>query len=150
PYQRARATQPARLKRLEQLVMDNPSQEALARELATELNSYVSDYGVPLIAAVGANRRIGLRRLSEGKQRVDIIRGTIGRFTTVEDTLQAERRASANAATHRARAPATPPPAVPRSSASPGLCLRVVGVAGGGFPPSRFVAEPLRSLARSA
>jgi PAS domain S-box-containing protein len=139
PYQRARATQPARLKRLEQLVMDNPSQEALARELATELNSYVSDYGVPLIAAVGANRRIGLRRLSEGKQRVDIIRGTIGRFTTVEDTLQAERRASANAATHRARV-----------LAIIAMVLLVLAVIASGFYASRFVAEPLRSLARSA
>jgi PAS domain S-box-containing protein len=139
PYQRARATQPARLKRLEQLVADTPSQEALARELATELDSYVNDYAVPLIAAVGAHRRIGLRRLAEGKQRVDIIRGTIERLTTVEDALQSDRRAAANSATHRARV-----------LTIIAMALLVLAVIASGVYASRYVAEPLRSLARSA
>src|SRR4051794_39433139 len=52
PYQRARSTQPARLKSLAALVADSPSQVALAHELDAELNSYVNDYAVPLIAAV--------------------------------------------------------------------------------------------------
>src|SRR2546423_3953797 len=81
PYRTARATQPARLRKLMQLVADNPSQTALARQLSIELNSYVNDYAVPLIAAVGAHRRIGPRRLSDGEQPVGLIRAPIGPFT---------------------------------------------------------------------
>jgi PAS domain S-box-containing protein len=139
PYRKARATQPARLRKLMQLVADNPSQMALARQLSTELNSYVNDYAVPLIAAVGAQRRIGLRRLSEGRTRVDVIRATIGRFTSVEDALQAHRRAAANSATHRARV-----------LTIIGMALLVLLVVASGVYASRFVAEPLRNLARSA
>ena len=139
PYRTARATQPARLRRLMQLVADNPSQTALARQLSIELNSYVNDYAVPLIAAVGAHRRIGPRRLSDGKQRVDLIRATIGRFTAAQDALQADRRAAANSATHRARV-----------LTIIGMALLVLVVVASGVYASRFVAEPLRNLARSA
>ena len=121
------------------LVADNPSQSALARQLSTELNSYVNDYAVPLIAAVGAHRRIGPRRLSDGKQRVDLIRATIGRFTAAQDALQADRRAAANSATHRARV-----------LTIIGMALLVLVVVASGVYASRFVAEPLRNLARSA
>ena len=139
PYRKARATQPARLRKLNQLVADNPSQAALARQLSTELESYVHDYAVPLIAAVGANRAIGLRRLSEGKRRVDIIRATIGRFTAAQDVLQAGRRAAAASATHRARV-----------LTILGMALLVLMVGASGLYVSRFVAEPLRNLGRGA
>ena len=139
PYRTARATQPARLRKLMQLVADNPSQTALARQLSIELNSYVNDYAVPLIAAVGAHRRIGPRRLSDGKQRVDLIRATIGRFTAAQDALQADRRAAANSATHRARV-----------LTIIGMALLVLVVVASGVYASRFVAEPVRNLARSA
>ncbi|HEX6460483.1 MAG TPA: SpoIIE family protein phosphatase [Thermoleophilaceae bacterium] len=139
PYTRARTTQPDRLRKLESLVQDTPSQAALARQLMTQLDSYVSDYAVPLIAAVGADRRIGLRRLSEGRNRVDQIRGTLSRFTAVEDALQAKRRAAANSAAHRARL-----------LTIAALALLVLMVILSGAYASRFVAEPLRRLARSA
>jgi PAS domain S-box-containing protein len=139
PYQKARATQPARLRKMEALVRDNPSQMALARQLSTELGSYVNDYAVPLIAAVGANRRIGLRRLSEGKTRVNLIRDTLGRFTSVEDGLQAKRRAAASSATHRARV-----------LTILAMTLLVLFVIVSGVFASRLVAEPLRRLGRSA
>jgi PAS domain S-box-containing protein len=138
-YSKARATQPARLKKLQQLVADNPSQMALARQLSTELESYVNDYAVPLIAAVGAHRPIGLRRLSEGKRRVDIIRATIGRFTAAQDILQAGRRAAAVSATHRARV-----------LTILGMALLVLMVGASGLYVSRFIAEPLRNLGRGA
>src|SRR5256885_10624234 len=139
PYRRARATQPARLRKLNQLVADNPSQTALARQLSIELNSYVNDYAVPLIAAVGAHRRIGPRRLSDGKQRVDLIRATIGRFTAAQDALPADRRAAANSATHRARV-----------LTIIGMALLVLVVVASGVYPSRFGARPLANLARNA
>lgn len=139
PYQKARATQPARLRELERLVRDSPSQVALARQLSTELDSYVNDYAVPVIAAVGADRRIGVRRLSEGKTRVDLIRATLARFTSVEDGQQANRRAAAASATHRARL-----------LTILAMALLVVFVIVSGVFASRLVAEPLRSLARSA
>jgi PAS domain S-box-containing protein len=139
PYQRARATQPQRLNTLERLVRDNRAQLALARGLRDELNSYANDYGVPLIAAVGAGRRIGVQRLAEGKARVDRIRKTLGRFTAAENRLQANRRAAARSAAHRARV-----------FAFVGLGVLVLVVIVSGVYASRFVAEPLRRLARSA
>jgi PAS domain S-box-containing protein len=138
-YHRARATQPRRLDALERLVHDNPGQGALARGLRDELNSYVNDYAVPLIAAVRAGRRIGVQRLTEGKARVDSIRNTLARFTAVEDRLQGKRRAAATSAAHRARV-----------LAIVGLALLVLVVIVSGVYASRFVAEPLRTLARSA
>jgi PAS domain S-box-containing protein len=139
PYTRARSTQPARMKKLEELVQDNPPQAALARQLDTQLNSYVSEYAVPLIAAVGAKRRIGLRRLSEGKERTDAIRSTLARFTGVEDGLQAKRRAAAASATHQARV-----------LTILAMALLVLMVVLSGIYASRLIAEPLRRLARSA
>ena len=139
PYTRARATQPVRLRALARLVRDNPSQAALARQITMELNSYVNDYGVPIIAAVGAGRRIGPGRLSDGKDRVDTIRSTISRVTSVEDRVQIERRADSVAAAHRARV-----------LTILALALLVLMVAASGIYASRFVAEPLRKLARSA
>jgi PAS domain S-box-containing protein len=139
PYTRARATQPARLRALQTLVHDKPSQAGLSRQLGVELNAYVNDYAVPIIAAVGAGRRIGPGRLSEGRDRVDTIRGTIARFTGVEDRLQTVRRASARAARHRARV-----------LTLIALALLVLMVVASGIYASRYVAEPLRTLARSA
>src|SRR5919204_2770422 len=140
PFRTARATQRARLRTLKRLVSDNPSQMALADQLTTELTSYVNDYATPLIAAVGApHRPVSLRQLSDGKQRVDIIRATIGRFTSVEDVLRAKRRAAAASATHRARV-----------FTILGMALLVAIVIASGFYASRYVAEPLRNLARSA
>ncbi|HEY7629209.1 MAG TPA: SpoIIE family protein phosphatase [Thermoleophilaceae bacterium] len=139
PYQDARATQPQRLKALQQLVMDSPSQIALARQLEVELNSYVNDYAVPLIAAVGAGRRIGIARLEDGKTRVDTIRSTLDRFTATEDRRQSERRAAATSATHRARV-----------FTILAMVLLVLMVVLSGIFASRYVAEPLRNLARSA
>jgi PAS domain S-box-containing protein len=139
PYQDARATQPQRLKALQQLVMDSPSQIALARQLEVELNSYVNDYAVPLIAAVGAGRRIGIARLEDGKTRVDTIRNTLDRFIATEDRRQSERRAAATSATHRARV-----------FTILAMVLLVLMVVLSGIFASRYVAEPLRNLARSA
>jgi PAS domain S-box-containing protein len=139
PYARARASQPARLRALERLVAGNPSQVALARQLTIELNGYVNDYAVPTIAAVGAGRRIGPGRLADGKSRVDTIRGTLTRFIAVEHPLEIQRRAAARAATHRARV-----------LTIVGLALLVLMVIASGVYASRFVAEPLRNLARSA
>lgn len=139
PYQDARATQTQRLRALQQLVIDNPAQIAVARQLDVELNSYVNDYAVPLIAAVGAGRRIGLGRLSDGKTRVDTIRSTLDRFTATEDHLQARRRAAATSATHRARV-----------FTILAMALLVLMVIASGIYASRFVAEPLRNLGRSA
>ena len=139
PYASARASQPARLRALEKLVADNPSQVALARQLTIELNGYVNDYAVPTIAAVGAGRRIGSGSLAEGKNRVDTIRGTLTRFIALEHPLQIQRRAAARAATHRARV-----------LTIVGLALLVLMLIASGVYASRFVAEPLRNLARSA
>jgi PAS domain S-box-containing protein len=139
PYQRARATQPARLRALSKLVAEDPGQVALSHQLSRQLGSYVNDYAVPLIAAVEAGRRIGVRRLSEGKGRVDGIRATLGRFTSVEDRRQAERRLAANSAAHRARI----------LTILSVVLLFVFVVLSGAFA-SRYVAEPLRRLARSA
>ncbi len=139
PYTRARTTQQRRLRELQQLVRDNPPQAALTRRLRTQLDSYVSAYAVPVIAAVGAGRRIGVRRLSEGKARVDGIRATLGRFTSVEDALQAKQRAAANSAAHEARV-----------LTIIAMALLVLMVILSGVYVSRFVAEPLRRLAQGA
>ncbi|HEY1595236.1 MAG TPA: SpoIIE family protein phosphatase [Thermoleophilaceae bacterium] len=139
PYRRARATQQRQIDQLAQLVANRPGQVAMTRKLSSQLNSYVNDYAVPIIAAVGAGRRIGVQRLGEGKDRVDAIRATLGTFTGTEDRLLAERRAAAGSATHRARV-----------LTIIGMVLLVLIVIASGFYASRYVAEPVRSLARSA
>ena len=139
PYEHARHTLPPRLATLERLVSDTPSQDALARNLTRELDSYVRDYAMPLIAAVRAGHPVGVRRLTEGKLRVDRIRATLTRFITAEDRMQASRRAAAASATHRARV-----------FTILGLTLLVIVVVASGLYASRYIAEPLRRLARSA
>jgi PAS domain S-box-containing protein len=139
PYQRARRTQPRRLNSLVRLVGDDPSQAALANSLGSQLDSYVNAYGSPLIAAVGVQRRIGVQRLTEGKNRVDRIRATLTRFMRAEDQLQSERRAAAASATHRARL-----------LTILALALLVLAAVASGIYASRYVAEPLRRLARAA
>jgi PAS domain S-box-containing protein len=139
PYQQARRNQPARIRKLGALVTGRPAQAGLTRQLSHQLNSYVNDYAVPTIAAVGAGRRIGVQRLAEGKARVDEIRATLTRFSSEEDRMLVQRKASAGSATHRARV-----------LTILGMVLLVLLVIASGFYASRFVAEPLRNLARSA
>jgi PAS domain S-box-containing protein len=139
PYQLARSGQQAQIRQLAGLVANRPSQVAMTRKLSAQLNSYVNDYAVPIIAAVGAGRRIGVERLAEGKTRVDAIRATLGSFTSAEDRLLTERKAAAGAATRHARV-----------LTIIGMVLLVLIVVASGFYASRFVAEPVRNLARSA
>ncbi len=139
PYQQARRSQPARIRSLTSLVARRPAQLELTRQLDRQLNSYVNDYAVPIIAAVGAGRQIGVKRLAEGKARIDEIRATLTRFTSVEDRLLVQRKASAGSARHRARV-----------LTILGMVLLVLLVIASGVYASRYVAEPLRNLARSA
>jgi CHASE3 domain sensor protein len=51
PWTAARTAFPRRATALEQLVADNPAQEARAKRIAQAGNSYIQDYSVPLVDA---------------------------------------------------------------------------------------------------
>ena len=85
PWVAARAAIPAQAERLAASV-DNPQQARHAHKLSADINSYINDFTVPLVAAVRRNRTSGLSVAvtAEGKRRVDALRAEFDRFRTAE------------------------------------------------------------------
>jgi signal transduction histidine kinase len=108
PWDEARAALPARLRELERVVADNPRQSRRARQLATSVRQYITDYGVPLIAAARRNAPSarGVEVTDEGKRRVDALRAEFADLRGTERTLITEEQDRADAAARRAVAAA--------------------------------------------
>ncbi len=91
-YQGARRGLPGRLRALQELVADDPSQGARARELTTQIREYVDFFVAPLIPLLreepGLTDDSGLAQ--NGKVQTDEIRGLFRDFRAAEDKLAAQ------------------------------------------------------------
>lgn len=140
PWQVARAAVPGEARDLERLA-DDPEQKQRAREIARDIDSYITDYSVPLVSAVRQNRRAArsIAVTAEGKRRVDALRRSFERFKSVErDFLdRRQRRDDTNAG----RAVA---------AASVGLAGSVLLILFFGGYLIRAIVQPLRRASRLA
>src|SRR5207302_1452595 len=104
PLRSARAELPAAVERVERLVEDDPPQLQRVKQLAAQIDAYVSDYALPLVGIARidpAAARASVAR-SEGKRRLDQIRNGFQRVLTVENARAADAVRSANAKSSRA------------------------------------------------
>jgi signal transduction histidine kinase len=104
PLRTARAELPAATGRVEDLVRDDPPQRQRVKQLAAQIDAYVSDYALPLVKIaqidpVAARAQVAR---SEGKLRLDQIRNGFQRVLTVEDARAANAVDSANRKSTRA------------------------------------------------
>jgi signal transduction histidine kinase len=85
PWRKARSAIPEQTRRLAALV-DNPEQARRVRDITRDINSYIDDYSVPLVAAVRRKRDAGLSvaTTAEGKRRVDALRAEFARLRQTE------------------------------------------------------------------
>jgi signal transduction histidine kinase len=98
PWTAARAALPGELTRLHAIVVDNPAQERLAMEIATQARSYSDRYSVRFVrlARQGLLRAVELARSEQGRRRTDRLRALFDRMLHNERVLGAERRARAD------------------------------------------------------
>jgi CHASE3 domain sensor protein len=93
PWRAARAEIPGGLRQLERFAED-PEQKARVSRISRDLTSYVREYSVPLVSAVGRNeasaRSIAIT--AEGKRRVDELRREFGAFRLFERDVLARRQ----------------------------------------------------------
>ena len=104
PLRSARAELPAATERVQSLVQDDAPQRQRVRQLAAQVDAYVSDYVLPLVAIARidpAAARASVAR-SEGKRRLDQIRNGFKRVLAVEDARAADAVHSANRKSSRA------------------------------------------------
>jgi signal transduction histidine kinase len=94
PWTKARAAIPAETRRLAALVNGRDPARRVVRDLGRDIDSYIRDYGIPLIAAVRRNPEAGLSvgTTVEGKRRVDALREQFDRFRTAERGRLAARQ----------------------------------------------------------
>ena len=104
PWQAAQAAFPPQAATLEQLVADNPDQQARAERIMRAAASYHEDYAVPLVESARRDPA-SVRTVAAteaGKRRLDAIRVEFDRFVATEDDLAAARQAQSDAVTNRA------------------------------------------------
>ncbi|MDP9219958.1 MAG: CHASE3 domain-containing protein [Actinomycetota bacterium] len=104
PWNDARAAFPAQARTFERLAAENPNELRHARQVVSEIESYIHDYATPLVAAAGrsdASAR-SVATTAEGKQRVDALRAELGRLRGAEQALSTARQDRTDAAARRA------------------------------------------------
>jgi signal transduction histidine kinase len=104
PWEAARSVLPTRVATLERLVADDPEQLREARELERNVDSYIRDYALPLLAAMrrGEPSARSVAATTEGKQRVDALRAGFASFRTTERARLGDRQERADDAASRA------------------------------------------------
>jgi signal transduction histidine kinase/CHASE3 domain sensor protein len=104
PWRSARKALPAAAAKLELLVRDEPEQLVRAREIASGVRSYLTDYSEPIVREVSSSpgRARSVIATGIGRRRVDRLRGRFGEFTQVENRLAADRRRHSRASADRA------------------------------------------------
>ena len=104
PYESARQELPARLRVLQALVADDPSQQARVQRLTTQIRGYVDFFIAPLLPLLrdepGLNQDSGPAQT--GKAQTDEIRRQFREFRTAENKLAAQAALDADARTHLA------------------------------------------------
>ncbi|HZD79029.1 MAG TPA: CHASE3 domain-containing protein, partial [Actinomycetota bacterium] len=104
PWNDARAAFPRQAAELERLVAGDPGQVTHARELVRMGESYIQDYGVPVIQAVrrGDPSAHSVAVTEDGKRRMDALRAEFDRFAVIGRADLNQREASAGEAGRRA------------------------------------------------
>jgi signal transduction histidine kinase len=103
-WDRARRDLPSATTRLERLVVSQPVQARLARVIVSSINSYVTDYGGPLLAIAVESRSAALSPTAtrEGLIRIGNVRRSLARLLAQEDALVSTRASSARSRANRA------------------------------------------------
>ena len=104
PWRDAQVAFPKQASNLEQLVADNPEQQARAQRIAQAITSYLRDYSVPLVTAARQDPTTARSEAvtDEGRRRVDAMRTQFDQFVATEQGLAAARQERSDAAARRA------------------------------------------------
>jgi signal transduction histidine kinase len=142
PGEKARTQLPTKLGELENLVSDDPTQRARAQDVRSEVDDYINDYWIRLVAiARGDNPDAASTQvaLNEGKRRTDAIRQEFSELLMAEDARAAASASNADTRSDRA------------------VALGIAGLIGCalliilfGLYLARSTAEPVRSVANAA
>ena len=140
PWNEARAALPDRVGALQRLVAENRKQSQRASAIARAVRSYISDYGLPLVAAVQRGETLrSVAVAEEGKRRVDALRAQFASFRGTERALISARQERADAAARRA---------VVAGVAGLALSTVLVGLFAGYL--TRAIVQPVRRAAQMA
>jgi signal transduction histidine kinase len=104
PWREAQVAFPDQARNLQQLVADNPEQQARAQRLTQQIDSYLLDYSIPLVNAAYRDPAAARSEAAtdEGRRRIDAIRTEFDQFVTTEQQLAAAREQRSDAVASRA------------------------------------------------
>ena len=99
PWHDAQAAFPDQARNLQQLVADNPEQQARAQRLTQQIDSYLLDYSIPLVTAAYQDPAAARSEAAtdEGRRRTDAIRTEFDQFVATEQQLAAAREQRSDA-----------------------------------------------------
>jgi signal transduction histidine kinase len=103
-WDRARRSLPSATVALERLVEPQPNQARLTRVIVSSIDSYVTDYGGPLLAIAVESPSAALSPTAtrEGLIRIGNVRRSLARLLSQEDALVSARASSARSRANRA------------------------------------------------
>jgi signal transduction histidine kinase len=141
PWTEAREELPAALRNFERLAAHDPTQGRRARNLVVEINAYVEDYLVPLVAIARERPAAAQQREAdeEGRLRAEGIRQLFIEFRDAEDERAAASATSANEESRRSIA-----------LAATGLVASAALIVGFGIFLARSIGRPVRRVAAGA
>jgi signal transduction histidine kinase len=104
PWSDAQVGFPGQAKNLQQLVADNPEQQARAQQITERINSYLLDYSIPLVATAEKDPAAlkSEAATDEGMRRTDAIRTEFDQFVATEQQLAAARERRSDDVARRA------------------------------------------------
>jgi signal transduction histidine kinase len=104
PWHDAQVAFPDQARNLQQLVADNPEQQARAQRLTQQVDSYLLDYSIPLVTAAYQDPAAARSEAAtdEGRRRTDAIRTEFDQFVATEQQLAAAREQRSDAVASRA------------------------------------------------
>jgi signal transduction histidine kinase len=141
PWRDAQVAFPGEASNLEQLVSDNPEQQARAQRITQGITSYLRDYSIPLVttARQDATAARSEAATDEGRRRIDAIRTEFDQFVATEQELAAARQQRSDGSASRA--------IIAAAAGLAGSILLIVLFAG---YLTRVIVKPVREAAAMA
>ncbi len=104
PWNDARAAFPAQARTVEALASDNPDELGHVRTIVQGVESYIQEYGTPVVEAVRRNDASAhsIERTNEGRQRIDRLRVEFDGLRSAQRAQISLRQGDADAAARRA------------------------------------------------
>jgi signal transduction histidine kinase len=104
PWRDAQVAVPDEASTMEQLVADDPEQQARAQRITQAINSYLQDFSIPLITTARQDPTAARSEAAtdEGQRRLDVIRREFDHFVATEQAHAAARQQRSDAAASRA------------------------------------------------